>query len=226
MTEQENARLQASKITGVIDFIERSYRLGLWTTFGGKPVLEHDLGVMLAYEDLRQICLQFLAADKTVLSELEITINGESDGRKLRDSANGVELPLLDRRAVADCRITVQRNGNEDQYRHLLKGSWSRVESLRRRPSGSYVSEHAARITGGRQTGIFRVADESRHRLVVTQTGTRGYAFAEDLDLGAQRVFIHSRFAPAELRLHPGMHVTALVIQTPRGLQARNVQRA
>jgi hypothetical protein len=59
--------------------------------------------------------------------------------------------------------------------------------------------------------------------LLITQTGTRGFAFAKDLDFSEAPVFLLSRFASPTMTFRPGMLVTGIVVQTPRGLQARSI---
>lgn len=219
-------KLEVSKAIQQLAFVDRSYHLGLWSSDAAKEDWKHDLGLMRACDDLEYVCLELLAADHTVLCEFRLTFNGSARGARMTDSGQGIELPVLDRRLVAQGRCILQRHGRETQYKDLLKIRWSPAETLRKRAGDSYASEHAAKITGGRQDGTFHVAAEARHRLIVTQNGTQGYAFAKDLDLGADGIFLLPKFAPVGLQFQPGQQLTAVIVQTPRGFQARNIQAA
>jgi cold shock CspA family protein len=61
--------------------------------------------------------------------------------------------------------------------------------------------------------------------LVITNAGRPGYAFARSLDEPTlTNVFLHSKEAGKGVVLAPGCRVRALIIQTPNGPQARNIQ--
>jgi hypothetical protein len=75
----------------------------------------------------------------------------------------------------------------------------------------------------GRQVAAFHVSDVARHQLVVTQTGTRGFFFAKDLNLDRDGVFVLVKHLPPTFVVRVGARFTALVIATPRGLQARSI---
>lgn len=222
----ESIQLEVSKAIEQLALVDKTYNLGLWPTEVSKQEWKHDLSVMRYFDDLEHVRLELLAADNTVLCEFRLAFNGSARGQQFTDSAKGVEVPLIDRRLVASQRAIVQWKGRQDQYKHLLRMPWSSAATLPRRTGDTYESEHAARITGGRQHGMFHVAAEARHRLVVTQVGTKGYAFAKDLDLNLDGVFLHQNWAPAGWQFRPGQQVTALVIQTPKGLQTRKIQVA
>ena len=52
------------------------------------------------------------------------------------------------------------------------------------------------------------------------------YAFGRDLTLGLDGVFLLSKFAAPGLKFQPGLNLLAVVVQTPRGLQALAIQPA
>jgi len=226
MTIDKSIQLEVSKAVEQLAFVDRSYGLRVWPNEESKQAWKHDLGLMRAFGDLDHVRLELLAADKSVLCEFRINFNGKPNGQGIVDHADGVELPLLHRHQIADSRVIVQHRERNGQYRHLLHLKWATAETLRRRPGAAYDSEHASKITGGRQTGRFHVGNEARHNLVITHAGRRNYAFARDLDLRVNGVFLHRTHAPAGVQFQPGMRITAVVVQTPLGFQARNIQLA
>jgi len=215
--------LAIDKVVRQFAFVERSYQADV---LGDRDKLKHDLALMLAYGDLNNVHLELLGTDRAILFQFTIRFNGEQAHCPLIDPSQGIELPLIDRREVASTRLRVMRNGGEQEYRQHLLINWTKVDMLPRRPGDSYGSEHAAKISGGRQQGEFHVGRDFRHRLVISNVVTRGYAFAHDLDLRVDGVFLHPKFSASNLVFRPGNRVTAIVVQTPRGLQARSIQAA
>jgi hypothetical protein len=215
--------LQVKKVVSQFDLVARSYNLPIWAPQTAADH-QHDWGVMLAHSDLQSASLELLAADKTVLYELKIRFEGQKPKAGFIDSANGVELPVLDRASVAGHRLIIQQNGREATYRHLLRMTWSPAQTLRKRPGDTFVSEHARKITGGRQTANVHVSAEARQRLVVTQTGDSGYAFGDVPAKGWKGIFLHRKFAPPGFQFRIGQQLLAVCVQTPRGLQARAIQ--
>ncbi len=219
-----NCWMQAKKVVSQFDTIGRSYNIPIWAPQTAADH-QHDWGVMLAHGDLQSVRLELLAADKTVLFEFRVHFQGEKAKGGLIDSASGVELPLLDRAAVTGHRLIIQQNGRESVYRHLLRISWSPAPTLQKRPGDSFASEHARKITGGRQTASVHVTAEARQRLVVTQTGDGPYAFGE-VPARFKGIFLHRKFAPPGFQFRMGQQLSAVLVQTPRGLQARAIQMA
>jgi hypothetical protein len=222
-TVPPDCAMQVSKVVKQFDLVARSYNLPIWAPQSAADHL-HDWGVMLAHGDLQSASLQLLAADKSILYELSIRFEGQKPKLGLVDSANGVELPVLDRAAVVGHRLMIQQNGREAVYRHLLRMTWRPAEALRKRPGDTFASEHARKITGGRQTANVHVGAEARQRLVVTQTGEAGYAFGEVPAKGWKGIFLHRKFAPPGFQFRIGQQLLAVCVQTPRGLQARAIQ--
>lgn len=218
------AMLEASKALAALALADRTYALRVWSDAAHVAGYKHDLALMFAHEDLEHVRLELLAADNTVLAELRIIFAGSALGyQRDIDSGNGFEIPVLDRHRVVGHRIVVQRRGKDAGYRQWLQIAWGPAETLALRPGTAYTSQHQRRITGGRQNGTFHVASEDRHRLRVTQTGKKGFAFATDLNLGLERVFLHRAYAPSGLSFRYGQLLTAVVVQTPAGFQARAI---
>ena len=222
-TIPDDCLMQSKKVVSQFDTIGRSYNLPIWAP-QSKEDHQHDWGVMLAHDDLQSVRLELLAADKTVLFEFKIEFARRKANGKFIDSANGVELPVLDRATVSGHRLIIQQSGRESVYRHLLRIGWSPAETLVKRRGNTFASEHARKITGGRQTAKVHVSAEARQRLVVTQTGDDGYAFGDVPAKGWKGVFLHLKFAPPGLQFRIGQQLTALLVQTPRGVQARAIR--
>ena len=223
----KDVQLEVSKAITQIDFVSRSYQLGIWDDPNHKNAWMHDLNLMRLHDDLKEIRLELIGHDLSVLFEMRLKLGQLAcDTRFAADSAAGVELPMLDRKQIASHRVLVDRRGKDDFYRAWLQLNWQSAKLLNRRPGKSFDSEHARKITGGRLNGSFHVDEKSVCQLRVYQTGGKGYAFAESTDgRGMANVFCHEKFANG-LKLTPGQLIRAVVVQTPRGLQARSIQRA
>jgi hypothetical protein len=220
----DDAKLSAYKAVSQIAFICKSYDMSV--VDGTIDDIKADLATMLANADLDSVRLELLGSNNKVLFEFKVTFSGLASACRSVDSAKGVEVPLLDRRLVKDRRLIVQRNGREALYRDSLKMSWGSVPRLQKSAGTTFASEHTASITRGRQDAAFHVSDAARHQLVVTQTGTKGFFFAKDLNLDREGVFVLSKHLPPTFVVGVGARFTALVIATPRGLQARSIKAA
>jgi hypothetical protein len=175
----------------------------------------HDLHVMWRHDDLHGLATELVAADQSVL--LAHTIVLPLAGTPAAPGA-GVDWPLIDRRRVAQGRFLVLRRGKEAAYRHLLRLAWNRVPPLARAAGDACAAGPGAELHVGRQ---------NRRRLVVTRTGPR-FAFADFADgpAGQSAVFLLPQFAPPGLTFQVGQHLTAVVVCTSRGLQARAIAAA
>lgn len=229
-TISQSVKLEIQKAMYQLEFWSRQYNLRLWPDARHRDDWEHDLGVMRMKRDLNSVKLELLDAGQKVLHEFCISFAHEPSRSKVVDSANGVEVLVLkpqDRARIAGHRLTVNWSDGPDSIRHLLRLNWTTVPKLDRHSQRKYESEHARRITGGRLHGAFRVDRESRHLLQITNTGSRGFAFADSVENDdLQRVFCHEKFAPEDFAFQPGRKIWAVVVQTPRGLQARSIEAA
>ena len=158
MNLPDHIRVSVQKVLSQLATIARSYNLVLWKRPEERNLWEHDLGVMLAWDDLTLVALQLASADNTMLFEFAVRFNGSHVNAARDDTAAGVELPVQDRRKVAYHRMIVRHGSRFQEYRHLLRGNWGRADQLANATCDEYESEHARRITGGRQSGV------SRHR--------------------------------------------------------------
>ena len=224
MHDNDNARLAIQKVMGTISRMDQSYNLNVW--HGQQQAIEDDLTTTLGFANLSSLALQLLDADKTVVFEYKVQFDGPTRQWSVGEGQGGLELPVFDRRKISGHRLLINRKGSDEAYRHLLKLSWNTAEELRRRTADVLASNHTARITGGRLDGSFDVPADARHLLKIIRAGTRGYAFACDQELGGQSVYLHPDYAPAGFAFREGDMVSAIVVQTERGLQGRNIQPA
>ena len=219
------ARIAVEEAMKQLDFIARSFNLDLYPIANRQDLVD-DLVVMLEHADLEYVMIQLLDARSTI--RFEFRIEFAADGRRgdLRDSAAGVEVPVLPSGLITSLRLLASRHRKMDLYRHLLKNpNWSPAPSLPRDAGDLIEPEHIRCVTGGQQQGRMFVDAGARHRIVVTHVHPT-YAFGRDLTLGLDGVFLLSKFAAPGLKFLPGLNLQAVVVQTPRGLQARAIQPA
>lgn len=226
ITVTDSVRLEVSKALRQLKFADANYGLGVWADNANYDNWLHDLEWMRAARDLKSVTLQLLAHDGSIYTEFAIAFQaaGARPDHKATDSG-GIELPVLERKRISGARVIVSNVPQADQsYRAHLRMNWSTAADLQKQKGDAFASDHAAKITGGRQTGAFHVASDARHRLVITNgSPTSPYAFARDLNLNHDGIFILRKHAPG-VPLEPGVQVTGIVIQTPRGLQCRQVR--
>jgi len=219
-------RLNAKKAIRSFDFILRSLgQTAPWQSAKEKEDYIHDLTVMLAEGDLQTACLELLDADQSVLYRHEVHF-GSADRQRRVDGAQGVELPLISPERIAGHRLLLSPVRRLADYRHELRRRWSYTRQLPEHPGSRFLSEHTQRIHGGRATGRVFVSDEARCTARVVHVSPAGdYAFATHPDLPLQ-VFLHKAYCEEPVEFAPGMKVSFIPIQTPRGLQGRNIRTA
>ena len=218
----DEVRLAVSKIIRAFSFVDKSYGLNLWST---PHDMQHDWELMRANDDLSRIALELLDRDRRIVFAYEVKFTeGQTQGT-VPDSARGFELPMINRSRIRGHRLVVGRQGRDAVYRHLLRAHWTPSEVLKRPSVSRYESGHTAKITGDRQKGEFLVHDDDRHNLVVTQTGAQ-FAFARDLTTRNDGIFLHRQFAEGVHDFPLGLKLNAVIVTTPRGLQARAIRAA
>ncbi len=217
-------KLEVSKAMRQLMFADRAWALGIWSSETYVADFTHDVELMRAVGDLTGIRLQLLDRFGAVCGEFAIDFLG--DGKRVDpvkvDSA-GIELPVVDRHSIASHRVIVNRIGLEEKYRPYLRLSWGPALNLRQTAGDQYASEHAAKITGGRQTGTFFVGSSARHLLVITngpQNGKGNFAFARDETMNQDGIFVMRKHAP-NVPFIVGTRLTGVVVSTPKGLQIR-----
>lgn len=222
-------QLSVSKAIEQIDFIARSYERPVFASAAEKNNFKHDLALEHANHNLQSVQFELLDLQGQVLFRYQVQFNQARAGQPAVDSARGVELPLLDHRQVREAKFTytsVNLPATKVPYRHLFHVKWSQAKVRPQRPMDKVDSEHASKVTGGRLKGQLGVDRTARRGLVVTNVHSRGYAFANEVAGKLQNVFLLGKFSPGGMRFHVGQRLSALVIQTPRGLQAREIRPA
>jgi hypothetical protein len=71
------------------------------------------------------------------------------------------------------------------------------------------------------------VGSRDRRLIEVTQSGNLDYVFARAVGLPTvNNVFIHRKWVAGDVKLKPGVRLSALLVATPRGVQGRDVRAA
>ena len=126
------ARIAVEKAMEQLDFIAQSFNLNLFQPTSRGDMVD-DLVVMLEHGDLEHVILQLLDAQSTIRFEFRIEFAADGHRKDLRDSAAGVEVPVLPSGLITGLRLLVSRHKRMDQYRHLLKNAnWQPAPSLRK----------------------------------------------------------------------------------------------
>jgi cold shock CspA family protein len=216
--------LAASKTIQAFDFLLRSFGLARpWDNADGRENHAHDLGVMLRQGDLEWASLELLAADQTVLYRHRVVFQTSRAARSV-DAAGGIELPVMSREQIADSRIVMGPTRRIDTYRDQLRCNWGRAARLADKAGGQFTSDHTRSTNGGWVDGEVFVADQARHQATIINVSRRGdYAFARDAALGAD-VFLHRHQCDEPFTFQSGQRASFVVIQSPRGLQGRNIR--
>ncbi|MFM9966007.1 MAG: hypothetical protein ACKV2Q_32905 [Planctomycetaceae bacterium] len=203
----------------------------LWTGHNRRADWQHDLTIMRQRRDLEYVRLELLDARNTVLHAFELKFDQQRvSPQSIMDAARGVEIPILtavERQRIASHRLLVNSSQQRASFQRLLKMNWTTADTLTSTEQRGFESQHARKITGGRLSGEVRVAKSAMQTLVITRSGSQGFAFARSLDEPTlTNVFLHTLEAPKGVTFVPGQRVRALVIQTPNGPQGRGIQLA
>jgi hypothetical protein len=221
--DDRNLRLAVDKAIGQLSFIARSYEFDLVEC--NIDSLKADLVTMLRYRDLASIRFELIGGDSKVLFEFALNFeSANGTGSRIIDTGDGVELPMFDRSLVTGKRLIIHRCGLESSYKDELTLPWSGAATIAKAAGAAYTSDHAAKISGGRQSASFHVADIARHRFVIIQTGTKGFGFAKDLSIDREGIFVLAKQLPAGVEFRIGAQFTGLLVQVPRGFQVRSVR--
>jgi hypothetical protein len=167
-----------------------------------RDAFTHDLRVMAEHDDLRALRLELLDHAGTLVWSYAPDVESRA-------------WPVLAPSAIAAGRVIVDRAGREALYRSRLRLPWS--PCARAHPG-------AVDDLGG-DDGHHRVGATNRLDLVVRSTGPR-FAFARCEALGRDDVFLAPIHAPAGMRFFIGQRLTAAVVGTRQGVQARAIRPA
>lgn len=213
-------RLMAGKLVGQLKTIDRTYALNLITD---SAAWDNDIAVILANDDLDAVSAEFLDhAGKCFYSHSVGVAAQRGDGCIATDG--GLALPILDKSRLASARLLVHRKGREQsEYATLLKMRWSTAKRAPKESGNSFEDAHARKTTGGHGQATVHVGDSLRVELTVVRSGGHGFAFATDAN-GRLSVFCHLKHAPPEFTFAVGMRITAVLVQVPRGIQAREIR--
>lgn len=226
--KNNNHYLAASKAVHTLAQVDRAYSLGLLENPGFREKLIHDLALKLAHQNLKALVLELIDANGRIILASRVDFTSRIPRFHECGGPNGTEVPLIDKGQVASSRlIAPRRYPDESAYSHLFKLNWCEAENLRRAAGSRWKTTHA-RKTGGRQTGTMHVTKKARHILVITRPfGSRGYAFAACPDMRLSGVFLHETHSDPKCRqLRAGARVSALLVQSLDGIQARDVRPA
>lgn len=213
----EQAR-RVRKAIEAMQLIDRSYALNLHTAGqAGWDDFTHDVTLMLANADLVGIHLRVYREGGAVIYQHAIEFGTTANPGAPNHSA-GLELPVIAPAMISGSDlIVVRRSDHMARYKKMLKLTWTAATTRQLDHGATLATEH------GRSMGHdarFTVTNRARVQLIVHRVGARGYAFAEDPN--GHSVFV---YAPTQ-QLRPGQTLSAILVQTPKGLQARAIQLA
>lgn len=215
-------RLLAQKLVGQMRTIDRTYDLKLLADI---EAWVNDLAVMMANNDFTGISAELLDNSGKVFYAHRIDVI-ERHGKPELYSDGGMALPILDRSRLGKARIVVHRKcDNQSSYASLLKLNWSNVERAERESGKSFSDTHANKTTGGHGKATVHVGDSLRVELTIIRSGGKGFAFATD-ESGNLAVFCHAKHAPDGYQFKVGSKISAVLVQLPKGIQAREIQPA
>jgi len=225
ITPTEAQRRLAQNVVAQLRTIDRAYDLKLLGDANNIAGWENDLAVMIAHDDLDGASCELLDSTGNVFYGYRATISG-GNGRTQLHSDGGLALPILDRSRLAKARLLMHRKGGDQAaYRSQLRLQWSAVERANFEDGASFKDEHANKTTGGRGEATVHVGKSLRVPLTITRAGDKGFAFAADSS-GQLSVFCHAKSAPPGFKFAVGSRITAVLIQVPKGIQARDIQPA
>jgi hypothetical protein len=213
--------LAVSKAVAQLSFVAKNYGFGLCE--GSLEDHKADWQTMLKFNDLNSLRLQLLGHEGCVQMEYKVEFKPGAGGRIL-DNGESIELPVVDRKLLADRRVLINRNGLESAYKHLLRLPWGSAPKVGKAQGTEYSSDHAAKITGNRQSATFFAPDAARRRFVITSPGPGPFRFAKEIDSGMERIFVDLRHWPAGYEVRVGASFTAVLIQTRKGMQVRSIR--
>lgn len=214
--------LQVSKGLAQLDLVAKQCGRTLLAP-AQRHVYQHDFEVMLTFRNLERIGVECFSRGTMVV---DFWVWFDPVSSKVIDSAKGVEAPVVPRGLVDEHRVLmVERDKNAAAlYRHFLDSPWTTAESRPAAAGESFVSEHAAAITGQTCSGRFFVANSLRHSGRVYEVSPRrDWAKAWD-DQEMCSVFCHVKFCDNGLVFTRNDRVSYQLISTPRGLQGRHIR--
>lgn len=218
---------QVEKAVHALEFVARRLSRRLFSSDAQRDNVMHDLLVIRTFNNLKSVTAEYLGANRSVVfaHSIEFSPNGNGNGR-LVDAARGIELPVLPPSLIVDHVFSIfwHDRSQEELLKHLLKLNWSNKEELAKAKGTRIRSEHHERITAQSNSAEIYVTDLARHFGRITHVAEgRGFAFAKDETLG-RSVWLHVCHAPTGCVFRLGQRVSYVVVDVPRGLQARDIR--
>jgi cold shock CspA family protein len=222
-------REQVEKAVHALEFVARRLNRRLFSSAAERANVLHDLQVIRTFNNLKSVTVEYLGANRHVVFDhtIEFSPNANGNGRCV-DAGRGIELPLLPPSLIVEHLFSISwcDRSQRDLLKHLLNVPWSNKEEHPKARGTTIRSVHHEKITGGNNTARLHVTDLARHfgRISYVAEG-RGFAFANDEVLG-QTVWCHVSHAPTGFRFRVGDRVSFVVVDVPKGLQARDIRSA
>lgn len=199
-----------AKILQRIDRLEKSYGIRFWGNPKHREDYLHDLTLMFRHQDLRSLVVRLLDRNHQAVFEHPFWFEQNDDiGDLPHPRGDTFPPPVVDPNLIQIGELIVTRRNRRDLYQGQLKLCWTPA------PAGR-GSRKRAFSPQNREKTPWRT-------LMIKRLGRKGYAFAVDEDSG-QKVFVPTDHYPSGDRFSLGQRLRALVIETPRGLQAREIR--
>jgi hypothetical protein len=220
--------LAISKALHTLDLLGKAYRQDIYrgdSDFALK--LRHDLAVKLAFNNISYIALALLNKAGTVLCQQSVHFTNRQIIAPT-GAGRGQEIPLIPPGEVTSHELTVKNpNRDESVYSHHLYFNWTPITERLKAEGTEWKASGHGRITGGRQAAVLHLYNQARQRLVLTRPiGARGYGFASAPDLSLEGIFLpKAEFLDGgNTHLKYGTNLAAFLVQSPAGIQARQIE--
>jgi cold shock CspA family protein len=232
LNEFDPVRLQIDKAIRAMEFVARRMGQRLFSSEDDRSRWVHDLEVIRRVNNLKAVSAEYVGREKILIfaHEIQFSPNGSANGPVI-DSAEGVDSPWCDKelvKLIEANRVTLTEKDPSQArlYRDSLQIKFSTAEPLKKPKGTSVSSRHHEKITGGNNTANFFVCDLARHGGRITHVAEgRGFAFAKDETLGVE-VWLHVSHAAKGFVFRRGDRVSYLVVDSPKGLQGRDIRAA
>lgn len=209
--------------------VAMAYSLPLLTTQAEREAWQHDLGLELANNNLKSLQLELIDGSGRVIFRYQLGFTNTGGKHELQDLAQGIELPVINLSRSTSHRLTYSYHKwttANVPYNHLFRINWSPAKQLDMRIADKVNTQHAGKVSGGKLAGTIELDGAERRELVVTNSVNQRFAFAKEVDGELEGIYLHPDFAQPGIEFRIGQRLTAQVIQTPRGLQGREVRAA
>ncbi|MBN1935617.1 MAG: cold shock domain-containing protein [Anaerolineae bacterium] len=190
--------------------------------------LAHDLAVMLEWDGLNTVSLKFYQpnGNRDVLVEYNYAMHcgrNAAPPRFYLDDAQGLSIAPIS--PPFEMGLVINRDSRNGAYEQRLRLRWGNAPDYRHRDGFEHQDGNTAKRTGGRASKqVYMDSGLRRRGQIKFYLPDRQYGFIDGNATGAD-IFFHAHdvrgFDPLK-----GLWVTYLPLATPRGVQAKDVQRA